>query len=335
MTTTPPIASPLTSRENVRRAIQFATPAWLPRDFPGNWGSDFAMLASSKPSPDDRPSRGVDEWGAVWENLGTCNVGEVKQVPLQDWGDFAALKIPDIRDPRRWEALAGVRARAGDRFLVGFGISLYERVHFIRGLENTWMDIHTNPTELRALIDILVDMNLVAIEHYAAAGVDGLFLLDDWGLQQQLMIAPAHWRALWKPAYARIFAAAHAAGLLTILHSCGYIVDILDDLIEIGLDVIQLDQQANMGLELLGQRFGGRLTFFAPVDIQVGMQGSTDDVRAYARRMVDHLARPTGGFIPRWYADPRGAGHRQEHIDAMCAEFLAISREMYGREGQA
>jgi uroporphyrinogen-III decarboxylase len=174
-------------------------------------------------------------------------------------------------------------------------------------------------------------MNLYAIERFAAAGVDGFIFCDDWGLQNRLMIAPEAWRAIWKPRYARIYAAAHEAGLATFLHSCGYIVDILDDLIEIGLDAVHMDQQENMGLDVLGTRFGGRLTFFSPVDIQTAMNGSIDGVRAYARRMAKQLGRPNGGFIPRWYTDPAGAGHTQAALDAMCEEFRAISREMYGQ----
>ena len=115
------------------------------------------------------------------------------------------------------------------------------------------------------------------------------------------------------------------------MHSCGYIVDILDDLIEVGLDVIHMDQQENMGLALLGERFGGRLTFYAPVDIQHTMaHGTLDEIRAYCRDMVRLLGRPEGGFIPRWYSDPVGAGHRQEAIDSMSQEFLRLSH-LHGR----
>ena len=323
----------MTGREVVAATIRFAGPDRLAHDFPDPYGSDFAGTAMS-PSPDGRPEKGigVDEWGAVWENIGVCQLGEVKEFPLQDWADFAKLRIPDIRDPARWTSLEGARERAGEQFLLGYGVSIYERVHFIRGLENTWVDIYEAPDELGHLLDILVDMDLVAIEHYAAAGVDGFIFCDDWGLQNRLMISPDKWREIWKPRYARIYGAAHAAGMFTFMHSCGYIVDILDDLIDIGLDVIHMDQQENMGLELLGARFGGRLTFYSPVDIQQTMcHGSLDDIRAYARNMARLLGRPSGGFIPRWYTDPVGAGHRQESITAMCEEFLKISAQLPAR----
>lgn len=313
------------SREIVARTIRFQGADRLPYDLTPQYGTDFAEVNMS-PSPDDRPSRGVDEWGAVWKNMGTTRLGEVKEFPLKDWSDFEHLAVPDIEDPKRWAALAGARDRAGEKFMLGLGISIYERVHFIRGLENTWVDIYERPQDLERLLDMLTIMNIKAISMYAAAGVDGYFLLDDWGLQDRLMIAPKSWRALWKPRYAKIFAAAHEAGLFTFLHSCGHIVDILEDLIEIGLDVIQMDQQENMGLELLGERFGGRITFFCPVDIQNTMvYGTMDDIRSYCRKMAVCLGRPGGGFIPRWYADPQSAGHRPEAIEAMCQEFIRLS----------
>ncbi len=315
---------PMSPRDVVARTVRFQGADRIPRNLPGSYGSDFAWVGMN-PSPDARPKSGVDEWGCVWHNIGVSNLGEVKTPALSDWSDWNALSIPDIRAPRRWEGLADARDRAGDKFLLASGVSLYERAHFIRGLENTWVDIHTAPRELGRLLDVLVDMNLYAIERYAAAGADGYMWCDDWGLQNRLMISPESWRDLWKPRYARVYRAAHDAGLLTFLHSCGHISAILDDLIDIGLDVIQMDQQENMGLDLLGGRFGGRITFWCPVDIQVTMvHGTLDDIRAYCRRMVKTLGRPNGGFIAQWYGDPAGAGHRQEAIDAMCDEFVRL-----------
>jgi len=323
----------MTSREVVKRTIAFETPDRLAIDFPGNYGSDFAHTGMSR-SPDLRPGKegGTDEWGAVWRNIGGFTMGEVIDFPLKSWADFDSLKIPDINEPDRWDRLANARQEAGDKFLIAHGVSLYERVHFIRGMENTWVDIYESPEQLGRLIDILADMNLAAIGRYAAAGADALMWPDDWGLQNRLMISPDKWREIWKPRYKRIYNAAHEAGLAVFLHSCGHIVDILDDLIEIGLDAVHMDQQENMGLKLLGGRFGGRLTFWAPVDIQATMaRGNPDEIRAYCRRMVEHFHRTEGGFMPRWYTDPAGAGHTQEAIDAMCSEFLKISTEIYGR----
>lgn len=107
-----------------------------------------------------------------------------------------------------------------------------------------------------------------------------------------------------------------------------YIVSILEDLIEIGLDVIQMDQQGNMGIEMLGKRFGGKITFWCPVDIQATMaHGTLEEIRAACRKLVTKLGRPEGGFIAAWYSDPAAVGHRPEAIEAMCDEFFKISSE--------
>ena len=319
----------MTPREIVRRTIAFGSPERLPRNFPEKYGDDFAWTGMS-PSPDARPANKAgletDEWGAVWENIGLCNLGEVKEFPLRSWDDFKTLKIPDIADAKRWESVAGARTRAGDRYLLAGGISLYERAHFLRGLENLWMDIYDERENLEKLIDILVDMNLYAISRYRAESPDGYIFCDDWGLQGKFMISPDSWREIWKPRYAKVFQAAHAAGMQTLLHSCGHIAEVLDDFIEAGLDVIQMDQQENMGLDLLSRRFKGRIAFWCPVDIQTVMcHGSLDDIRRYCRDLCAKLGSPKGGFLPKWYGDPKGAGHRQEAIDAMCEEFLKIT----------
>lgn len=317
----------MTGRELVIRTLRFKGAERLPYDLPDPYGTDFVMVEMD-PSPDARLSSGRDEWGALWVNKGGMQLGQVKEVPLPTWEDYPSLHVPDIRDPRRWAGVRGVRQRAGDRFVLAKGVSLYERIHFLRGLDNTWIDIYEAPGQLKDLINLLLEMNLYAIRRFAEEGADGYLIPDDWGLQDTLMIAPRSWREIWKPSYARLFREVHDAGMLMFLHSCGYIVDILDDLIEIGLDAVHMDQQENMGLELLGSRFGGRLTFFSPVDIQKTMvQGTPDEIRAYCRRMARLLGRPEGGFIPRWYTDPAGAGHRPEALEVMCEEFLAISRE--------
>ncbi len=319
----------MTSKEIVKRTVKFEYPERVARSIPPEFGNDFGGIGMN-PSVDARPrTKGIknDEWGAVWENIGICKMGEVKSCPLENWNDWDKLNIPDVDAPHRWKDAErqSVENARSDKFIIAGGISLYERIHFIRGLENTWMDIYLEPANLKMLIALLVDMNLKAIEHYKMLGADGYMFCDDWGLQDKLMIDPEKWREFWKPAYAKVYKAAHDAGMLTFLHSCGYIVEILDDLIDAGLDVIQMDQQQNMGLELLSERFSGRITFWCPVDIQNMMcRGSLEDIRVYAREMFKKLSTPAGGFIAGYYGDPVGAGHSSEAIKVMCGEFIKL-----------
>ena len=121
-------------------------------------------------------------------------------------------------------------------------------------------------------------------------------------------------------------------GMLTLLHSCGNIVELLDLFIEAELDVIQMDQQENMGLENLDRVAGGKLAFWCPVDIQNTMvRGSVQDVRAYARKLIDTFGRFNGGFIAQWYASPQAVDHSQEKIDAMAEEFVTYGATFYSQ----
>ncbi len=320
-----------TSREIVRSAIHFCSHYRVPRSLSDEYGgSDFVDIAMS-PHPDRRPRQSgvsVDEWNCVWENIGICKLGEVKVAPLAEATDWQNhLTIPDVTAPERWiePAARASEAQKDGKYIIASGIALYERLHFLRGMENLWMDIYLNPDELREMIAMLVKMNLEAIERYAACGADGYMFCDDWGLQDRLMIAPESWREFWKPAYKEVYEACHKHGMDTILHSCGYIVDILDDLIECGLDVIQMDQQQNMTLDLLSERFRGRIAFWCPVDIQNMMiKGSCEEIKAYAREMFEKLATDHGGFLSGYYADPVGSGHKVEAIQAMAEVFTQL-----------
>jgi len=314
----------MTPREIIKRTIEFNSPERLAMTLREPYTNDMHYAGMVK-SVDKRPRSGIDEWGAVWENIGVCNLGEVKDFPLKDWSDFDRLNIPDPTEEWRWEGFGERVRQGGDKYVVSLGISLYERIHFIRGLENTWTDIYDERDNLEMLLDILKDMSHYYIKRMGGAGVDGYFFTDDWGLQNSLMISPDHWRQIWKPRYAELFEACHENGMHTFMHSCGYIIDILDDLIEIGLDVIQMDQQENMGLDNLS-KYNGRITFYCPVDIQQTLAWGTDEqIRAYCHEMFTKLGSTKGGFIAKFYGDPVGAGHSEEALESMFSEFEKIS----------
>jgi len=320
-----------TSREVITNTLLFKSPDRLGYDFPTKYGTDFLFSNMDIPA-DSFLQNGFDEWGCGWRCVSGCSIGEVVIHPLDTWDRYEDITFPDMELPSRWFNLDTTRYNAGEKFLTGQGISLYHRPAFLRGINNLWADIYMETEKLGRLLDRITDMNIQAIKKYASAGFDGFFSADDWGLQRGLSISPGAWRDIWKPRYAKIYDEAHRCGLFNFLHSCGNIMEIIDDLIDIGLDALHLDQQENMGLKNLGELFKGRITFFATVDIQQTMiRGVPSEIRVYCRDMTKYLSLYEGGFIPRWYTDPVGVGHQEESISIMCEEFLKISKEIYGR----
>jgi hypothetical protein len=327
----------MTPRERVKRAVLFKGPDRVPWDLPERWGSDFLHVGCD-PDPDWQPkvqtdTRWEDEWGCIWERLpGDKTMGQVTYHPLDDYSKLSGYTFPDYEDKRRYENIKKVVGENRDEkfVLAGIPLSLIHRLEYLRGHEAAWTDPYLYPEELDKLLDRICDINITVIEQLDELGVDGIFSCDDWGLQNRLMVKPEVWNQVWKPKYKKVYSFARSKGILTFLHSCGYIIDILEGLIEADLNVIQMDQQENMGVEVLSRRFGGRLCFWCPVDIQNTMvRGTVEDVRRYARKLIDAFGSFNGGFIAKWYPSPEGPGHTWDKIEAMSDEFVRYGSSFY------
>jgi len=117
----------------------------------------------------------------------------------------------------------------------------------------------------------------------------------------------------------------HAKGMKYILHSCGHIVYLLDTFAEMGIDVLQLDQQKNISLEVLS-RWKGKFCFCCPTDIQRSPAMPEAEMAEYMQEMCNTLGSNQGGFIYKVYAQPAAIHMPVEKLDfeIRTAEKLAI-----------
>jgi hypothetical protein len=329
----------VTGSERVRRAVLFQGPDRIPVDLPEPFGTDFLHVGPD-PDPNWRPkSPGEDEWGCIWEkDREGRTMGQVKFHPLRDYSILNDYPFPNYDLPERYErARRAIEENKEGKFVLAhIPLSFIHRLEYLRGHEEAWTDPYEHPDELEMLLDKLADIAMDSIRHFASIGAEGICSADDWGLQDRSMVSPELFRRFWKKRYAKVYGFARDLGLLTFLHSCGHISELLDDLIDAGLQVIQMDQQENMGVEELSRRFGGRICFWCPVDIQGTMvRGSVEDVRRYARRLIDAFGRFNGGFIGKWYPSPDAVGHTWEKIAVMAEEFISYGSKIYkkGDEG--
>lgn len=309
----------MTPRELVTRTLEFDSPPRLARQlwvlpwavqhfpeavaelaerFPDDLISSPAFYTAELPVRGDRHAKGtcVDEWGCTFENLADGIIGEVKRPVLAEWSDLDRLRIPVERltvDRGRVNTFC----RQTDRFvLAGTVPRIFERLQFLRGSENVFCDLMDQPQELRCLIDRIHEFYLKELSVWAATEVDALYIMDDWGGQQAMLISPVLWRSIFKPLYAEYINVAHGRGKYFFMHSDGYILDILPDLVEIGVDAINA-QIFCMGPERLGGQFAGAITFWGEMDRQHLLpRGSRDDIREAVGRMRETLYRD-GGLI--------------------------------------
>jgi uroporphyrinogen decarboxylase len=179
-----------------------------------------------------------------------------------------------------------------------------------------------NPLHLKALINRFASKQAESIRLLADVGCDGVMFYDDWGLQDRLMVSPELIEEFFMPYYRANWGLAQELGLDTWMHSCGYIIDILPVFAQAGLNVIQMDQQENIGLENLARKAGGQIAFWCPVDIQKTMtEGSTEDIENYVARMLNTIGNFNGGLISMAYTTPEDIGHSPEKVAAMCRAF--------------
>jgi len=237
----------LLSRDVVNRAIEFGKPDRLPMRFEKLGISDVCALPINQILPwEQENDQNVDEWGGVWVRSGTTNMGQEKGHPLKNWTAMRTYKWPTPNNPSLYERIEYDIEKCNHKYVLTsvFGL-LFERMHYLRGMENVFLDLHLEKELIEKVADRIVEYDLGVIRNLAEkfpAHIQGLSFTDDWGTEKDLLINPEMWREFFKPRYARIFEAIHQAGWHVWMHSCGKINEIIQDLIDIGLDVINLQQ---------------------------------------------------------------------------------------------
>lgn len=325
----------MTSRERVKRAIHFQAPDRIPHYLPDGGENDILWLWPGRPEdiqpwtslPDGRQQK-VDAWGVTWETMGGGSFGEAVAWPLADISHHQDYCFPDMHNSSYFsgiqEAITANNAADNPKYCLGVMSysSLNEGTHNLMGLENLFAAYYEMPEALHAWLSSLAAKQRESIRILAELGCDGVMGYDDWGLQDRLMVSPALIDEFYLPHYQENWALAHELGMEVWLHSCGYIIDLLPRLQEAGLNVIQQDQQENMGLDALNEKVGGRLAFWCPVDVQKTMvSGSVAEVRNYVQHMIATLGAHNGGLISMAYTTPEAVQHTPEKTAAMCAAF--------------
>ena len=232
----------------------------------------------------------VDSWGCKFVNLQRGVIGEVKDplVKDDDWEDADNVHIPEEWLSFRIEQVNEDCKKNADKFTTLGCPRPFEQMQFIRGTENFYCDLLTRPKKMLEFLEKLHDFYCRYFRKLAQTDVDALLYMDDWGSQNALLIDPKLWKEFFRPLYRDYIDIAHAAGKKVFMHSDGYILDILPELIDLGLDAVNC-QIFCMGTEKL-KPFRGKITFWGEIDRQHLLPyGTKEDIRAAVRSVHDAL----------------------------------------------
>lgn len=245
---------------------------------------------------------------------GDSTVADIAQYPLPEIADQAVVFLE--------EKVREIHAR-GLAVKGGMACTVWETAWYLRSMEDLMVDMMTDDERATALLDRITRLSCERIRRFAAAGCDIVELGDDIGMQSTPMMNPELWRKWLKPRLAQVISAGREfkPDLLIFYHSCGFVLPFLEDLIEVGVDILNPVQPECMDFAEVHALTKGRLSYWGTIGTQRVLPfGTPDEVRAVVRRNLD-ICGPEGGIVigPTHMVEPEVPW---ENLEAMRLEAM-------------
>lgn len=243
------------------------------------------------------------EWGIKWRwvQFPHGRYTEMIQRPLEDESMLSSYKTPDPHEAWRYDSARTLLKEHGKSHAIvgGMPCTFFEAAWYLRGYETFLADLKVNKDFANELLDKIYEFELITGTTLAKLGVDIIWVGDDFGTQDSMIMSPAVWREFFKPRYEKLIAALKEIkpDVKIAYHSDGNIEAILPEYIEIGVDILNAVQPKSMDTANLKRRFGDVLSFWGTVDIQeVLPYGTPEDVHNEVKLRIQS-AGPGGGLI--------------------------------------
>ena len=320
----------MNERENFLRNVRFEGPEWIPAEVHINDASwdvyreDMEKICLQFPQffpyvkknwrnyadhtfgPAYRKGESfLDAWGCRWETSQNGIEGVVRNAPLEDWANFEKYKIPDAnvqwdRAPANWDAVKRSADISRSNGLPVMGSVphgfLFMRILYLRGFENAMCDFALDEPRLHVLIDKLVEHNMVLVKNYLDVGVDMMYFGEDLGSQTATFLSPDMFHRYIAPAYTKLMAPCHKKGVLVGLHSDGKTLDILEEQVHAGVDMVNPQDLCN-GIDNIAKTIKGKACIQLDIDRQSVIPfGTAKDIDDLIKEEVMKLGSPEGGL---------------------------------------
>ena len=320
----------MTKRENILRAIRFERPDYIPMIFhinPACWHHynqnalqdmmeshpflfpDFIREEKVTPQYNlvqrkDQPH--TDPWGCVWETTDNGITGSVHQHPLNDWSKFKEYKAPDPGKtdgvyPIDWKNIrAHVDQQKKNDELIRGGLPhghTFLRLQDIRGYENLIFDMLDEEPNLKLLIKMVENFNHQFVMKWLELEPDMMSYPEDLGMQVGPMLSPDNFRKYIKPVYQCLMKPARDQGCIVHMHSDGDIRSLVDDIIDGGVEVLNLQDLVN-GIDWIAEKFSGRTCIDLDIDRQnITPRGTSKQIDDLIKEEVQKLGSKKGGLM--------------------------------------
>lgn len=251
-----------------------------------------------------------DEWGVVRVKPPGGLYYDQVSFPLSGRiaiSDIVNYPWPDPDDEGRAsglkERVREIRESTGCATVLNLPSAFVHVSQYLRGFEDWYVDVAADRKLAGALFDAVLEVNMAVCEKLleeVGAEVDVLMASDDLGVQNGLMVSEEAYRSLIKPRRRKYFQLLHDRSPAKVFfHTCGSVAAIIEDLIEIGVDILNPVQVSAAGMDpaALKQRYAGRLAFWGGIDTQhVLPHGTVAEVEAAVEETIEILGAG-GGYV--------------------------------------
>lgn len=234
----------LTLKENIRNMYCHGSIDKMPAPGEGEYAVYPVNGFLERPANNEG---GLDWFGCNWEyiEIAGAPAPDIHNHILQDiceWEKIVMFPDLDAWDWEKAKEIDNVAHIDRENHLVNVIVcnGMFERLHVLMGFENALCALIEEPEAVGKFFDAMVEYKTALIrklkEHY---NPDVITFHDDWGTQKALFISPKLWRELIKPRMKKIIDFAHSCNIGFIMHSCGKLDEIIEDICEIGVDTLQ------------------------------------------------------------------------------------------------
>ncbi|MEM2027580.1 MAG: uroporphyrinogen decarboxylase family protein [candidate division WOR-3 bacterium] len=229
--------------------------------------------------------------------------------------DLERLEKPDLDPSTLKEVVKSAKKFHDEGYFVyvAHNTPFFSPISYLRGLKQFLIDITVNKDFAKRLVEFSIEpqikMTTTLIEE---AGIDCVWVFGDMGTPQGPFISPRTYRELFFPYDKKMCETYHNKGAFVFLHSHGYIMPIIEDLINAGFDAIHpISPLCRMNLKEMKEKYGDKITLFAELSVDMsGKQGINTEKygsiqygfkdieeKIKALEYTIKVAAPGGGFI--------------------------------------
>jgi uroporphyrinogen decarboxylase len=247
-----------------------------------NFLSGIGTLLADDTAALTRPQRG-------WMNEAEGVISSMEDFEKYPWPGAEAVDYYDVE-------YVAKRLPDGMR-IIGATSGILEWVMWLMGAAPFSMALYDQPDLIQAMFTKIGDF--FAHVHTTLAStpeVGAIFLGDDMGFKTGTFIKPEHMRQYVFPHQKRLVDIAHSYGKPFLLHACGNLGAVMDDLInDVGIDGKHSYEDAILPVSEAKQIYGDRISILGGIDVDFLCRASDDQVRSYTRRVLESCM-PGGGY---------------------------------------